>query len=397
MFKSLGFLMSSTLISSVLTFITQMMIAKNTSPEFFGNLTGTLSLIMILAPLMAFGADGYLLRYYAEKKGNINDFGSNWLFYWLASFVLCYIIYDYLAYDMSRLFFLIVISQSLINISVSYLQASGKYSSVSVLLSAQSILRFVILYFLFYIHFLNDKYIYISYVFVSICMIILSLYFICKFDFICVNFNGLKSFILSSYPYGLSIILHLIYFQSDIFLVNKLYSSYEAGLYSLAFTLISASYLLPSVLYQKYLLPKIHQMEINNINSQKIYFYKGGLAMIIISVIIFFFFFFFSDYIVDIFFDDKYEKSILFIKILSLCIIFRYMSSNAGVYLMNEFLIGKKNKVMLFCAIFNVVLNFIFIPYYGALAAAIITVVTEIILCISFYFLVNKYRFSIFN
>ncbi|TOP38397.1 hypothetical protein CGH17_25330, partial [Vibrio parahaemolyticus] len=63
-------------------------------------------------------------------------------------------------------------------------------------------------------------------------------------------------------------------------------------------------------------------------------------------------------------------------------------------FLTTENLIHKKNKYMLICAIFNVILNIIFIPRFGAVSAVISTVLTEIILCALFYRGVKRYKFQ---
>jgi O-antigen/teichoic acid export membrane protein len=69
----------------------------------------------------------------------------------------------------------------------------------------------------------------------------------------------LQNVFCQSYPFALSGLMYIIYFQSDIILLNYLDSSSAAGIYNIAFTVMAAVYLFPNIFYQKFLLPKLHR------------------------------------------------------------------------------------------------------------------------------------------
>ncbi|AJI93639.1 polysaccharide biosynthesis family protein [Yersinia ruckeri] len=396
MLKSIFYLMFGSVFGSALAFITQAILAKELDITKFGEFSSSLALVMLLSPLIAFGCDGYFLRYYAEKKGMIKDFISNIIFYWVVTAILVGVIY--FIFDRNDLFFLIVVaySQSVLNFSVSYNQAKGNYGIVSVILMLQNILRIIlILGFMLISSITIDKVIFI-YVVASLCVISASFYYM-KDIFVSENIKCrvlLYDFIKKSYPYGVTIFLHLVYFQSDIVLVNWLVGAKDAGFYSVAFTLLSAAYLIPSVLYQKYLLPRVHQFSDNE--DKLFYFFKNGfIYMLLLGGGISFLYFILSDFLVNIAFGIDYEYSSFLLKILSVGIFFRYLSSNSGVFMMGKKDINIKNKIMLFCAVFNIISNIYAIPKYGSAGAAVTTVLTEFILCFMFYFytISNKFNF----
>src|SRR3546814_17598760 len=61
-----------------------------------------------------------------------------------------------------------------------------------------------------------------------------------------------------AWPFGAAGIFHLIYFQSNIILLKYIRGDEAEGVYNVAFVIMSAVYLIPSVIYQKFPLPKIH-------------------------------------------------------------------------------------------------------------------------------------------
>ncbi|HAS8400528.1 polysaccharide biosynthesis C-terminal domain-containing protein [Vibrio vulnificus] len=401
MIKIIFLLLTSSIISSLASFLTQMNIASNFNPESFGELNSAISLVVLLSPLLAMGVDGYLLKYYSDNDGAIRKFNIYSGKYFILSLIPCFVIYALLASDFGFSFFIIVVSQSMINLAVAHCQARGLYKLVSVLLSIQAIFRLVGVFILIILNQITPELVYWLYVCIGSFVMILSLFVI-----VFLNINnhceltedcGFSSFLKKSYPFGMAVFFHLIYFQSDILILNKLYSSEYAGYYSAAFTVVISAYLIPSVIYQKYLLPKIHHISLKEPTKEKNVFNDGFKLMLIIGVLVTAFFYIFSSDVINLVFGNKYDNSSEILSLLSICILFRYLSSNAGVFLVTGELIKIKNKYMAACALFNVVLNLMFVPYYGAVGAAYTTILTEILLCTLFYLGVNKYKFKVLN
>ncbi|WP_311747227.1 oligosaccharide flippase family protein [Proteus terrae] len=396
MIKSILLLLSSSLLSSLLTFITQAYIANQLNPNDFGEFSSNLALIMLLVPFVAMGADSYLLKIYADKKGNVSEYNSFWIVYFIFTLVLSILIYIIFSTNSSLILISILASQALINYISAIYQTKSKYKKLSLIQTLQSLFRFFTLIILSYSLSLNINLVYYSYFFVSIIIIIICIILIIKeSDFIAIkNIKNIKLYFFQAIPFGLTPLLHLIYFQSDIILIDRLYSPTEAGFYSAAFMLITASYILPAVIYQKYLLPYIHIFNANNdITSEFKIFKTGAFIILPISIIIFLIYYFSSPYVVLMIFGEAYKKTQEIMLILSICIIFRYLSSHVGLFLTAGNLIKVKNKNMLLCAIINILLNVIFIPSFGSIAAAYITVVTEILLLSMFIY--NFYIFKI--
>lgn len=396
-------LFSSTVFSSILTLLTQALIASRLGPVEFGIFSSSLALVILLCPLIAMGSDGYFLKFFVKGNEDIIEFNSNWSIYFFSTLFPALMLFLIMDRGASEQLFLLMISQSLINFCVAIFQAKKQYTSVSIMLTLQSILRIVILALLiFFLENISINNIIDLYVFVAVLMVALCLFILTRAGFgaLFVNYSHISMarcwlFIKKAAPFGFTTLLHLIYFQSDIIIIDRLYSSEEAGLYSAAFMILTAAYMIPSVIYQKYFLPIAHQLSSSGeLDREYQYFKKGAKYILIIALFSMGIYYASSDFIVNLIYGEEYSESSIYLKILSICIIFRFLSSNSGVFLMTENLIYKKNIYMLICAIFNIVFNIIFIPMYGAIAAAITTVFTEILLCVLFYRGIKKYKFS---
>ncbi|HCT3580758.1 TPA: oligosaccharide flippase family protein, partial [Proteus mirabilis] len=112
--RTILLLLSSSLLSSLLTFITQIYIANQVTPNNFGEFNSNLALIMLLVPFVAMGADTYLLKIYADKKGNVSEYNSFWAIYFIITLSASIIIYILFSIKSSILLFTILASQSLI-------------------------------------------------------------------------------------------------------------------------------------------------------------------------------------------------------------------------------------------------------------------------------------------
>lgn len=399
MFKTILMLLSSTMLSSIFTFITQLIVARYLYPDEFGVLISSLTLVVLVSPLLAVGLDGYLLKHFARYGGICSGLVKASVRYFLYTIPATVLLFFIIGSDIGGFFYLLVISQFFINITIALKQVEGNYNKVSLILTFQSFVRLGLLVPLLFISNVNISNIYIIYVVASI-LITVFLFTQIKGTLNSSVFKeenmkiSLKQLFLDSYPFGVGVFLHLIYFQSAILILGKLDSSQSAGLYGVAFTILTLAYLIPGVVFQRYYLPKVHILTEQGNEKALMYIFKTGFKLMLIAGTIFTLFFaLLSDLIVYLSFGDKYSEAAEILKILSICILLRYLSSSAGVFLVSGSLVVKKNKYMTLCAAFNLLSNIILIPVYGISVAICITIVSEVILMLLFFRGVFKHKF----
>lgn len=398
LFKTILILLSSTMLSSIFTFVTQVTVARYLYPEEFGLVIASLTLVVLIAPLLAIGLDGYLLKHFAKYDGISVGFINTSFKYFLCSIPPTFVLFFFVGSDIGIFFYLLVVSQFFINITIALKQVEGSFNKVSVILTFQSFIRLALLLPFVILSNISVNIVYFVYVFSSLIVIVFTYIQIKKTIKVSVEEDcykiSLKQLFLNSYPFGIGVFLHLIYFQSAILILGKLDSAASAGLYGVAFTILTLAYLVPGVVFQRYFLPEIHRLTEKGKHKELMHIFSNGfMMMLILGVVGTLLFKILSEHVIYYSFGDNYLDSVLILKTLSICILLRYLSSSAGVFLVSGALVVKKNKYMAICAFFNFLLNIILIPSYGIFAAVYVTICSEVILMLLFFRGVFKYKF----
>ena len=187
-----------------------------------------------------------------------------------------------------------------------------------------------------------------------------------------------KQILNSSYPLIISSVFYVIYTKLDQVMLGYLTSSNEVGYYAVAAKLSEVWYFIPSAIVNSFY-PELVKLKEQNTNRFK------GLIMNLMTVLtalalsIALFFTFFSEILIESLYGAEYIASgkILTIHIWSCLIVFSAVVSGAW------FVINRLEKYSFYRtgtgAIVNIALNFMLIPVYGALGAAVATLIAKFI------------------
>jgi len=183
-----------------------------------------------------------------------------------------------------------------------------------------------------------------------------------------------KSLSKPAWPVGLALIFNLIYFRIDVFILANFRSTQEVGYYGLAYQFFEATLAIP-IFFVNAIYPVLLQIyKKSQENFQKkllVWLVVLGLISIIVMILLFI-----VSYLIPIV-DQRFAQSQIALKILAVGIPFFFISA----LLWHLLIIYEKQKYLSyiygFGALFNLALNLIFIPSFGYLAAAVITVVSE--------------------
>ena len=94
-------------------------------------------------------------------------------------------------------------------------------------------------------------------------------------------------------------------------------------------------------------------------------------------------------FIIKFILDNEYSQSLIILKILVFCIPIHFTAKIFDISLQVSIFIKYKLLIIFFASILNLSLNLIFVPNYGAIAAAWTTLLTEFSLLIIFVTLFN--------
>lgn len=194
-----------------------------------------------------------------------------------------------------------------------------------------------------------------------------------------------------AWPYGLASIFYLIYYQSDIILLGLLVGSEAAGIYNVAFAIMNAIYLLPNVIYQKYLLPKLHNWAEHDKPRFLKTYHQGNKLMLGLSLIVLLALIFNASWFIDFAFGLAYENAVKVLWILAFCIPSRYVASSVGGVLVTQNHMRRKVWLMGLTAVLNIILNLILIPKYSFYGAAISTLICQTLLLALYYWAAETY------
>ncbi len=181
----------------------------------------------------------------------------------------------------------------------------------------------------------------------------------------------------NSWPFALAGIFYFIYFQSDILLLKWLRGPESAGIYNIAFTIMLAVYLLPSAIYQKYLLPKQHRWAEHDPKQFLAVFRFGCGVMLTSGSIVMILLMLLAPWGVVFLFGEAFSEAGNILILLAICVPMRYLATSVGGALTTRDHMRTKVLYMGMAAGVNVVLNLILIPYFSYYGAAAATAASE--------------------
>lgn len=422
-FKAISLLWIGSLAGAGFAFLTQVLLARKLGSNDFGAFSSALMTITLLAPLAGFGISHYWLKAFGQEGWS----AQRWLkpsFQFIALstvLLICCIVgwalyssHERLTQNLLLILSLYILGQLSVELVSSKLQLEEKYLHLALWQFLPSFLRCSMVFITVIISSmpLAGEY------YAAFYSIIAVLFFLLGIPQLLHMTNGrltLKGHKLTtaftthsvkpsmfnvagaSWPFGVAMFSQLIYFQSNIILLKHLSSNSAAGIYSVAFTIMTAVYLLPGVMYQRFLLPKMHRWA--NHDPEMFYqvYRKGNWLMLLLGTFAMLAILVCADWAVPLLFGEAYREASSVLKILSLSAPVIFLAFSPGATLVTQEHMKVKVKYMALVAIVNVLLNLALIPRFDLQGAAVATVVSNLLL-LSLYFygarqLVFKSRF----
>ena len=409
--RSILYLIFSVFISAGSGFLVQLYLAKKLSVYDYGVYTSIINLVNLIAPIVAFGIASFLLRAYSEEGNHASRWMKDVIQTLVLTTTLAFIILQSWSYYKNGfefyfiiycLFFIYMVSISYNSFTTLKYQLEENYKLLSLWQLAPKFLMLVMLIIVLSTQPANIRNVAIAYSMSGLLVIIMSIISLkamttgkLKIH----NNNEVESkgievsiyrLIKNSYPYGLSGLFYLIYYQSDILILSYYLDYIEVGYYGFALVFVTAVCLIPSVYYLTFRLKKIHILAKTDRKALKSYYQShikysfiiGLLFLLILMVCI--------KPFIGLVFGTKYEPALSIIYVLGAYIPIKFLTLNSDSIMHTEGLVEIKVKIMGVAALLNILINFILIPEFGTRGAVISTIVTESFLLISFYMVLKR-------
>lgn len=394
------YLLFINILEQLFFFVVFLVFARRYSVESYGELITLFTLANVFMTLFNFGFPVYLQRVFAIAKGDSSEllnrvFSINVIVFFLY-FILIFLYYRLFYYSISfELFFVTVIPVYI-------------YSNVNILNSVFSGLCEFKKQFKFFIYsriFTVVAFLFSALVFNATLIFLLIIY---SFGFalqvallvnglkkitgnfpLRLNFSGLSGIIKISLPLGMAVVFNYLYDKVDILLISKFTDYSQAGFYNIGYGIYKASSIAFSFLFISGL-TRISYLS-RNLHAVKMFFKKYSTVLIVTGIIINIFLFFSSEYLVKIIYSDKFSDSIPVLKIVSFAVVGLALNNLGGVML-NGLGLFRENMYVTFAGLMvNIILNFIFIPLMGIIAAALVSIITEYFIFFGDYYFIRKF------
>lgn len=185
-----------------------------------------------------------------------------------------------------------------------------------------------------------------------------------------------------SWPLGAVLVLNVIYFRIDTIILSLYRPAAQVGLYGLAYRLVESCLFLPAM-FGGLLLPHLSSAWLNDRASFSRYLQQGAAAVVWGAVFTVLTLAFFAEPVILLVAGPAFTAAAPLLRILSIALGVMFLGNFVSFSLVAA---GRQRTLLIIAAtgaVANVVLNLIFIPPYGAPAAALTTLVTEAIVALS--------------
>jgi len=380
------------ILSRAISFITNVIIAKQVSIDDFGTFRWVLSLITYLLLTIDFGFSTFLLKEYHNNSISLEKaikiqiytrFPASIILFLFSSFFV--IVLFNLPVEKILFYELILLNVVFFVFEINYIfNIKEKFEAYSVLLFLKSILFFIIILIFNELVTLNLIYLAIAFTVSSVIYYFLEWFEIFRkklIDFKLfvsekITINDTINILKKSIFINLSYIMITIYYNLDAIMLGILKDSYSVAIYSVAYSFLLLAILPTNILYTVYsptLAKNVYSKEI----LKKYVKYTIALGFVIFLGLLIL-----HKYLILLTYGYKYQESSQILLLLSFDIIPCY---TAGAFA-NPINVWGHYKAYLYIvssgAIVNFVGNLILIPIIGIYGAILTTILSEIVVTI---------------
>lgn len=413
--KVVSFLWLGSVAGAGCAFITQVVLARALGADTYGLFSSSLGLVTLAVPLVGFGIAQFWLKAFGEEGWR----GARWLggsfqFVVISAVMVTALMALWSVYGphdaATRGLLLILqvhlIGQAVLELVAAKMQLEERYTSLALWHFLPHMSRLLLVAVCIYVIMGEVSVVEVGYVytFVSVCVLAMGVSLLIRMrqgffylkghqetgGKLCDPQPNALGVLKEAWPFGAAGVFYLIYFQSDVVLLKYISGDEAAGVYSVAFTILTAVYILPGVVYQKFLMPKIHRWANHEPMRLRDIYYKGNKIMLVLGMASMLAVAALSPFLIPRVFGSEYTASVTPLLILALAIPVRFVASSVGAMLATKGNMRIKIRYMAITAVLNVVLNIVFIPRLGVVGAAVTTVVTDILLLVLYYVAVNR-------
>lgn len=194
-----------------------------------------------------------------------------------------------------------------------------------------------------------------------------------------------------AWPYGVAVMLYPVLFQAGTVLTKYLSGDAQAGMFGIGVAVLAAIYLIPTTIYQKYLLAKLHRWSVHDKPKFWLVYRQAGLVMLLLGLAIGAGLAVSAPWVVPLVFGRAYEHVATLLLVLAPCVPLRFLATAIGSVLLTEDHMRYRVYATAAAVVVVIVLNVVLIPPFRAMGAAMAAVIGEFVLLLATCYCVRRF------
>ena len=407
----------ATATGAVMVFLTQTLLARELGPQAYGLFASSLATVTMIGPLAGFGLTQFRLKIYGAEGWTAHRWVGPSLRFtvFTTSIAIAILVFWALViapHNGTRFALLVLIPVVFGILSIDQmsnkLRLEDRYGAMALWQMAIPGSRLVVAIALLLVPQLTGRFVAVSYCLISLLVALCAAPQIRKMvtgeldlrghgprppePAVPMPDPGMASLWSQAWAYGAFAVLYPVFFQISTILLKYLHSDAQAGLYSIGLAVMTAIYLIPTTIYQKFLLLKLHRWNAHDKPKFWRVYRQGNVAMFLLGLLISIALVIVSPWVVPVVFGEHYRGVIGILMILAFCPPIRFLSTAMGSALVIDQHMRLRVYAMAAATVVAVVFNALLIPRFGAHGAAWATVCSELVLLAGTYWGVQKFN-----
>ena len=399
-FKNMSWLLISQIIASICGFIWTILIARYLGVHDYGILGFATSITGILSITTDFGISTHIVRHIATDYDSSPKYLGNAIplksIFAILTAILTLAILLILKCDettiiVTLLFTLEMIIKSFINLMNGGFQAfeKGKYQGIGNTLLNAILLIFILLAIFsdwgllgITLAYLISNIIALIYIYITFIRYVSKPHF--EFDK-----TFCKKITMYSIPFAITGVLYSIYYSVDIIMLTNIIGNTATGIYNASYKLINVITLLYTA-YTAVIFPVMSKFFKNDEKLLEISYEKSIKYLMLIMIPLAMSTMIYSTDLILLIYGPEYIDSAPTLSILIWTVCLLFVASPGNILLQASHKEVTVTKIYAIAAVFNIILNFILIPKFSFIGAAITTVVSDILIVIIQKYVIHK-------
>ncbi len=391
----------ATVVGALMVFLTQTLLARKMGPDAYGLFASSLATVTMIAPLAGFGLTQFRLKAYGVEGWAADRWLVPSLRFTLATTALALCIavaWALLAapHDGTRFSLLVltpvILSVLTVNLASNKFRLEDRFARMALNQLAIPGSRLLVAVGLLLVPQLGWRFVAIAYGSISLLMALSAVPQIRAMfrGEIALKGHGRRPGAVAdgarpglgdvwsqAWAYGVYAALYPVFFQISTILLKYFQSDAHAGRYAIALAVMTAIYLIPATIYQKFLQGKLHRWAAHDRPKFRFAYRKGNAGMFVLGLLIGAAMLVLGPWLVPLAFGERYRGVVAILMVLAICPPVRFLSTAMGAALMTGNHMRMRVQAMAMATMVAVAGNVLLIPQFSEMGAAWATVAAE--------------------